>query len=215
MSRPLGTRNPAFEERRRQLAEAAAGALLGPDGGAASFHSLVAATGASASVLQHYFGDYEGLIVAAFTAAHEQGAPYLQVMADPGDLPFTESMTIAAAFLAQGWSMGVGTLQAAGLVHGLGHPKLGPAYVDQLLEPTVQAVEARLGVHRDRGELPAEVDLRFAALSFVSPLFLALMHQGALSGRSCRPLDLEAFAAAQVRAFVQGWGRSGAVQAAR
>ncbi len=207
MSRPLGTRNPAFEERRRQLAEAAAQALLGPEGGAASFRSLVAATGASASVLQHYFGDYEGLIVAAFAAAHDQGRPYLQVMADPGTLPLLESMTAAAAFLALGWEMGVGVLQAAGLVHGLGHPKLGPAYVDQLLEPTVQAVEARLGVHQARGELPPEVDLRFAALSFVSPLFLALMHQGALSGRSCRPLDLEAFAAAQVRAFVAGWVR--------
>jgi AcrR family transcriptional regulator len=206
MARTPGARNTTFDRRRQELAAAAAGALLRPDGGAASFRSLVSATGASASVLQHYFGAHEGLIVAAFEAAREMGAPSVRAMAEPGDAPLVASMLTAANWLRTGWQLGVGTLQAAGLVHGLGNPTLGPAYVEHLLEPAIQAVEARLAVHRDRGELRPEVDLRFAALSFVSPLILALLHQGELSGRTCRPLDVDAFVAAHVAAFVTGWG---------
>ncbi len=206
MARTPGARDATFDQRRRELALAAARALLRPEGGAASFRSLVAATGASASVLQHYFGAHQGLIVAAFEAARELGAPSVRVMADPGEAPLAASMTAAASWLREGWRAGVGTLQAAGLVHGLGNPTLGPAYVEHLLEPSVQAVEARLAVHRDRGELRPDADLRFAALAFVSPLILALLHQSELSGRTCRPLDVDAFVAAHVDSFVAGWG---------
>lgn len=206
VARTPGSRNTNFEARKRDLALAAADALIGPEGGPASFRSLVAATGASASVLQHYFGAHEGLVRAAFQAVHDEGAPYNRAMADPGDRPLAASLTDAAAFLRRGWAYGVGTLQAAGLVHGLKSPTLGPAYVEMLLEPTIQSVEARLGVHRARGELRAEADLRFAALAFVSPLFLALLHQGELTGVACRPLDVDAFVAAHVEGFVAGWG---------
>jgi AcrR family transcriptional regulator len=206
MARPPGARNASFAQRRQELAQAAARALLRPDGGAASFRSLVAATGASASVLQHYFGAHEGLVLAAFEAAREMGEFAVQAMATPGDAPLRESMQAAAAWLCEGWRVGVGTVHAAGLVHGLGNPTLGPAYVEHLLEPAITSVEARLAVHRDRGELRAEVDLRYAALAFVSPLLLALLHQGELSGRTCRPLDLEGFLDAHVKSFVAGWG---------
>jgi len=206
MARPPGARNATFEQRRQELAQAAARALLRPEGGAASFRSLVAATGASASVLQHYFGAHEGLVVAAFEAAREMGASPLQVMATPGDAPLRPSMRVAAAWLVEGWRAGVGTIHAAGLVHGLGNPTLGPAYVEHLLEPALASVEARLTVHRDRGELRTDANLRYAALSFVSPLLLALLHQGELAGRIGRPLDVDAFLDAHVEGFVLGWG---------
>ena len=61
-------------------------------------------------------------------------------------------------------------------------------------------------MHRDRGELRAGADLRYAALAFVAPLLLALLHQVELSGRTCRPLDLEGFLDAHVEGFVAGWG---------
>lgn len=205
MPRRPGTRNADFDVRRHELALAAARALLSPEGGPASFRALVAATGASASVLQHYFGDHQGLVLAAFAAASAAGAPYLRAMADPGDRTVDDSLRVAVADLRVGWSVGVGALQAAGLVHGLGHGTYGPAYVNTLLEPTLQAFEARLAVHQGRGELRPELDLRYGALQLVSPLILALLHQGELSGGTCRPLDLDAFAEAHVAAFLQTW----------
>ena len=82
---------------------------------------------------------------------------------------------------------------------------IGPSYVDHLLEPLLQAVEARLEQHQQWGEL-GDHDLRFAALSLVSPVVLALLHQDGLGGQGCRPLDVEAFVVAQVNGFVRAYG---------
>ena len=89
-----------------------------------------------------------------------------------------------------------------GLQIGLGHATLGPAYVSELLEPTLQAFEARLALHVARGELHV-ADLRQAALALLGPIVLALLHQRELGGQRCRPLDLRRLAAAQLADFLQ------------
>ena len=47
-------------------------------------------------------------------------------------------------------------------------------------------------------------NVRFGALSLVSPVFLALMHQDSLDGSACRPLDLEEMIPAHVEAWIRG-----------
>jgi AcrR family transcriptional regulator len=206
MPRPAGSRSATFAHRRDEIARRAGLALLDPGGGPASFRALAAAAGASASVIQHYFGGLDGLVVAALAAVGAEGAPYLRVVADPGPLDLPSSLRRCLGFLREGWLAGVGRLHAAGLVRGLGHASFGPAYVQHMLEPTLAAYEARLGVHQARGELRPDADLRLAALGLLSPALLALLHQEELSGRACRPLDVEAFLDGHVEAFVRAWG---------
>ena len=98
----------------------------------------------------------------------------------------------------------MGLRMSQALAAGMDDPALGPATVDALLEPVLQAVEARLGVHRDRGELAADADLRHAALALVSPLLLGLLHQRSLGGSGCRPLDLRRSRRIHVARFVRG-----------
>ena len=43
-----------------------------------------------------------------------------------------------------------------------------------------------------------------AALTLLSPVLLALLHQDALHGRRCRPLDVEAFVHTHVRSWLSG-----------
>jgi hypothetical protein len=95
-------------------------------------------------------------------------------------------------------------LHALGLAVGMMDPTLGPEYLRQILEPTVEALEARLARHVARGELRAG-DLRHMALSLVAPPLVALLHQGALGGAGTRPLSYEAFCADHVDAFVRAW----------
>ncbi|NJO12111.1 MAG: hypothetical protein HC872_00060 [Gammaproteobacteria bacterium] len=93
--------------------------------------------------------------------------------------------------IATGWHRGVGAVHAVGLTEGLKSDKAGLSYLLDVLEPTLQALEARLQVHIDRGEMRA-ADTRHAALWLLSPVLLALLHQHELGGTRCRPLDVEA-----------------------
>ena len=77
--------------------------------------------------------------------------------------------------------------------------------VNHLLEPTLQSLEELLGNLVGRKMLP-EQDLRAAALSLLSPVLLALIHQDALYGHRCRPLDVEAFVRRHVRSWLSGHG---------
>lgn len=206
MSRPVGTRNPDYEARRRALALAASAALIDADGQPTSLNQLARAAGVTVPTLRHYFGDHDGVVSAALAEAEVQGKPYTEALADPGPLGLEDSLQAFAINLELGWSLGLGHLFASALTHGLAHAVRGPAVVDHLLEPTLQALEARLGVHRDRGELVASVDLRAAALALLSPLLLAQLHQVGLDGRRCRPLDLVAFREAHLAAWIRGWG---------
>jgi hypothetical protein len=142
----------------------------------------------------------------------DDAAPYLARVAAPGDLGLERSLESAAQNLATAWvRFGVGAVFSAGMATGLTEPSTGGAYLDGILEPTVRAFEARLGVHAARGELdlaPTDREaLRVGALAFVSPLVVALLHQHQLSGRACRPLDLDAFIREHVRRFVRAWSK--------
>jgi AcrR family transcriptional regulator len=206
MPRPPGARNADHDEVRARLARAAALALLDGAGQPRSLNALAAAVGASVPTLKHYFGDHDGVVAAALAQSRADGEVHLAWQRDPGPLPLAESVAACCAAIEAGWAFGVGALFTAGLSLGLGHAARGPMAVTHLLEPTLQAVEARLAVHAARGELRPGADLRAAALALLSPLLLALLHQGALGGDRCRPLDLGAFGEAHRRAWLAGWG---------
>jgi AcrR family transcriptional regulator len=208
MGRPEGSRNPGYTEKRAALAQKLLPRLIEPDGGRCSLNDLAAAADASVPTLKHYFGDRDGVVVAALKSAEALGAVHAEVLASPTSSDLAASMRDAVLHILLGWrSFGVDRVFAGGLALGLGGASAGPAFLTGVLEPPQQALERRLRVHALRGE--ASIDdgaERAAALGFIAPLLLALLHQGPLGGDRCRPLDVSAFVDAHVKAFVRAWG---------
>ncbi|MEN0066998.1 MAG: TetR/AcrR family transcriptional regulator C-terminal ligand-binding domain-containing protein [Myxococcota bacterium] len=178
------------------------------DGVMASFADLARAAGVSVPTLRHYFGDREGAVVATFQAMDVSSRDLLEALSDPGPHALRESLQHWATRTVDGFRhYGVGNLFAGALSHGLHDPVIGPAFVKYVLEPSIALCERLLQRHRERGEIDIPDDeLRGAALSLLSPLVLALLHQDALHGKTERPLDVRAFAARHVDRFLNGYG---------
>lgn len=207
MARPQGSRNQNYEQERERLATLIMKRLMEPDGATASLRALAASCQVSPPTLRHYFEDREGAIEAAFAHALSSGENHLQVARDVELGPAQEALTALLRFTALGWErFGVGDIFRCGLGLGLGHERLGPAYIDHLLEPMLQAFEQRLALHKERGELVQGLELRSGALILLSPLMMALIHQRELGGRKRRPLDLEQLIKSQVEAFMKAYG---------
>lgn len=165
-----------------------------------SFRELAIAAGVTIPTLRHYFGNREAVIEALFADCHEGAAGELAVTARPnGD--WETSIRELVAHVAGGFRFGGLTdLHAAGLVEGLRNREVARAYLNEVLEPTLEAVEKRLRSHIQNGEM-AEVDARMAAMQLVSSLLVLFLHQTALGGAEDYPVDVEAFLEAQVKWF--------------
>ena len=141
----------------------------------------------------------DALVTAYFEHCHGQGTRYMLLVASH---PLQED---AASSL--GWALDLirvglehsplSKIHALGLQAGMGSPLLGPAYLQNLLEPTLRCVEVRIERHQARGELVGR------ALQLVAPLLPAVLHQHALCGDQPRPLDIRAL----VDASIAGLGR--------
>ena len=202
MARVKGSRNADYDKERARLLEAVRARLLAPDGAQASFRELAESAEVSVATLRHYFGSREALVLEVMADMHRRGLPFLLASATEPHGPVRESLQWFLQSLLTGWRRGVGAVHAFGLTAGLGHATLGPAYVKELLEPTLQAAEARLARHIADGEL-GRCDVRHAALQLVSPVGLGLLHQVQLSGVDCRPLDVERFLADHLETFLR------------
>lgn len=207
MSRPIGRRNADYEEARARLLERLQPALLRPGGAELSFSEMAEAAGVSAATLRHYFRSRDQLLTAVLEALHSAGLPFLHSAATLPIEGVRASLEWLLLQVAQGWRFGVGAIHALGLSAGLGHQQLGPSYVGEILEPTLQAAEARLARHVATGELE-QCDLRHAALELLSPLVLGLLHQDNLLGVRCRPLDLDRFLTEHLERFLRAYSRS-------
>lgn len=208
MARPSGTRNPGYDEKRRSLARAAMEPIFDLGGLPLSLRQTARAAGVSVPTMRHYFGDLDGVVAAVFELIEEDGERYRRRAAGESDddaLPFAESVRWLVDFLRKGWNAGLDTLHAGGIARGLESRERGQSYVEGLLEPMLQAAESRLQHHQERGEM-IECELRFAALSLMSPVLLALLHQQGLAGSRCRPMNITAFIEAHVEGFVRSYG---------
>lgn len=204
MARVKGSRNADYAEERKRLVAAVSPRLMAPEGAQASFRELAATAGVSVATLRHYFGTREALLAEVLAAMHQSGLPYLHAAATEPHGPLRESLRWLLDQVVEGWEYGVGAMHAYGLTAGLGNTELGPAYVRELLEPTLQAAEARLARHVAEGEL-RRCDVRHAALALLSPVVLGLLHQKQLLGAQCRPLELSRFLEDHLEGFLRAY----------
>lgn len=206
MPRSPGSRNADYEVKKTQLALAVVPRLLAEDGPTVSMRQLAVAAGVSVPTLSHYFGDRSGVIRAAWLAMWKVGEPGIEAIAEnrEGD-PTSALRLLIDGFLMAWQAANVGTLVANGLATGLHDTVLGPAYVDHILEPSLQVAERQIAIRMELGQL-APSDPRYAAIALLSPVILALLHQGPLRGDQCRPLDIEAFLASHLASFVRAHG---------
>ncbi len=213
MPRTTGALNHDHQEKRRALARRVLHAVL-ERGSAISMNELASDAGCSIPTLKHYFADRAGAVAEGFRTVREDAATYIDTIASPAELSVEASLAKVANDLTTAWQrFGVGKVFAVGMAAGLLDAQIGPAYLDGLLEPTVIAMEARLRAHAERGELSIDardqLAVRTASLAFISPLLVVLLHQHALEGARCRPLDVPAFVREHVSRFLLGHGRRG------
>lgn len=204
MSRPAGRRNADYEQEREHLVNRLLPALLRPGGPELSFREMAQAAEVSPATLRHYFGTREQVFAAALSVLHRAGLPHLHAAATQPISGVRASLDWLLRNVILGWRVGVGAVHALGLGAGLLHDRLGPAYISEVLEPTLQAAEARLSRHIAEGELEL-CDVRHAALELLSPIVLGLLHQDSLFGARCRPLDLDRFLEDHLDRFLRAY----------
>jgi AcrR family transcriptional regulator len=204
VTRTKGSRNKDFEQTRAALLRKVQDHLLDHPDPTLSFRALAEIVGVGVPTLSHYFGNREGLWKAVMAQFQQDGQAHIKRAFEFRPKELEASLKSFVTNLSFGWQMGLCAVHQFGLSSGLVDPELGQSYVNELLEPTVQALEKRFALHEAEGTFPSG-DHRHAALCFLSPLLIALLHQDALLGKRCRPLDLKAFADEHVARFIKAW----------
>lgn len=203
--RRKGDRNTEYEARRLELLQTLRAVLKSGGARRPTLRELAKACGCSVSTLNHYFGRREDIVAAAFAQSRAGAVPEIDRIRN-AELPFADSIRLV---VAKAWhalaERGVARTLALGLVEGLGNPRLGEAYINEMFDPFVLALAERLSVHMERGEMRA-VDARMAALALVSPLLLAALHQKDLQGEHVFPLPASDFVAHLSEAFIRAHG---------
>jgi AcrR family transcriptional regulator len=205
VARTRGARNADYDDSRLELARKVREGVLKDDGLRSSLRELAAGAGTSVATLKHYFGDRRGLMVAVMESLRIDGAPYIARASTPISGDLSESLVHLLRGLTVAWKrFHVGRMHAAMLAEGLAVKTLGPSYVTLMLEPLLQVGEQVLQRHLDAGQL-VPCDVRHAALMLQTPIIMALLHQESLSGKACRPLDVEALIVSHVEAFLRAF----------
>ena len=134
---------------------------------------LAEAAAVSVPTLKHYFGDRTGVVSAALRLLGAQGTPWVETIKTPSSADLRVSLLDVATAFSRAWALfGVGRAVGASLALGMHDAVVGPGTVDGVLEPLVQALEARLAVHAAAGTMDlGDDELRLASLAFVSPLW--------------------------------------------
>ncbi len=205
MTRPRGSQNTMYQEKRAALLDKLRLSLTATGNDKLTFSELAAKAEVSIPTLRHYFGNRTKLIEEVLAMLNSKGQPYIRKTAS-ALLPFSESILEAANTMLSGVRYGrMDKVHTLGLTEGLEDAALGPAYLNQILEPGLQALETRLAAHQARGEMRSG-SVRHAAITFLAPLLLVSLHQNGLGGRAVRLMEMESFVRDHVDMFVRAYG---------
>lgn len=208
MPRPRGSRNADFAQARDAVLRTILHAVSRAPH-KASFAELADVSGVSRATLRHYFATLDDLLEALLAQMAVMGDEAAARFPDDQTTSLEQALRESLERLVFAWRVGVGALFTAGLLWGLGHDRLGPAYVRGMLEPLLRRTETQI-IGRMGGDGVDEETARYAALALVSPVVVVLLHQESLGGSTCRPLDTPAFVKRHLDQFLRGWFADGA-----
>lgn len=204
MARTAGSRNHDYDETRRRLATLASRSLVRADGTPSTFRDLARAADVTEPTLKHYFKDHEGLIIAALEVVADESRRVTSEVERFQELPAERALAGYLHRFAEAFrDLGVGAVFSGGLSLGLGHPRVGPAFVASILEPTLVHTEALIIELQKRKQL-RQGPAREWAVSLAAPVVLALLHQDPLGGKGVRALDVDAFIETHVALALRG-----------
>jgi len=187
MARTPGARNYNFDAKRSALLDSVISFTLSGEISRPSLRQLAIAAETSEPTLRHYFTDRKGVVIAMMAELGERAQPVWQKLEEPAD-SIEEAVT--ACFRHALTRMGDDTfvrMHAFGMVEGMAEPEVGQAYLEYILEPSLDCVRRKLahtpGAPTDRNEI------RTAALAMFAPVIMMCLHQHLLGGRAVAPLD--------------------------
>lgn len=188
MPRPAGVRNRNFAEKRAALVNTLTDFALNSDLRRPSLRQFAIAADASEPTLRHYFSDRQGVVIAILECIGQRGAAIWTAIATPAADPataLTEYYRVSEAGMRHG---GFIRAHGFGIIEGVADPAVGQAYLANVLEPALQAVEKRFA--RTHGGPQTAADLRATALAVLSPMLVMCLHQDLLGGSEARQIDM-------------------------
>jgi len=204
--RPKGARDADYTVKRSALLRKLSARLIQLDDTRPSLRQLAIAADVTVPTLRHYFGDREDLIQAVLEEFFVLGERYLARGAEPdGDLEHSVRAFLRRLTEVMVDGPKLGDMIAIAFLEGFYSRRLGPAALNYVIEPPLQAMEKRLAAHQARGELGDDVDLRCAALMLISPMVITCMHQQQMFGQSVRPLNFAPVIDAAVSSFMKAY----------
>lgn len=202
MTRTQGSRDTQYEERRAALLNNIILRLSKTNDTKPSLRQIAKDAGVTVPTLLHYFGDRDAVIVAALEHWHSQGRVYLEAASVPNGT-FEQSIKHYAENLLVGLTQfGIADFLAAGFVEAILDDRKGPAFVNHALEPIIMAFANLLTAHQKNCEM-RDVDSRFAAIAFISPILVLCHHQYQLFGAKTHPTDLRKYVDQHVETFIR------------
>ncbi|AZU05031.1 hypothetical protein X907_2517 [Glycocaulis alkaliphilus] len=198
------TASPALHsDRQRELLDMLSVAAVADRSGPVSLRQFAIRAGVSEPTLRHFFKDRQGVVIAILHHFARQAGAWLALSASPADTLETAVKGYLDLAL-QGFDNSLFVqAHAFALVESIHDPVVGRAYLDIVVEPSLQAIEARLGPSLDpEGHNPDRV--RHGALALYSTMLFAILHQRLLHGDEARPLAMNAFFSDLVTLFGGG-----------
>jgi AcrR family transcriptional regulator len=204
MGRPPGSRSDDYEEKRSALAHSVYKALI--EDAHVSFSGMAERAGVSRPTMAHYFGDRNGAVQAALSAAAHDGRRFHGLIVSMNTDHPEHTLSLLLTLIIAGWrDHGVGNLHGVGIQAGLADTETAHCYLGEILDPLTESVQHLLERMIQEGHL-RHAQPRQGALQLLGPVVVALLHQNGLKGRLTAPLDEEALARETARGFLAAYG---------
>ena len=194
---------PAPADRKSELLAILARTAIAERSAPVSLRQFAIRAGVSEPTLRHYFNDRQGVVIAIIGYFADGARDWLARSAEPSKT-VAEAVAGYAELAMEGSDTDIfAQAHAFALVESIHDPVVARAYLDTIIEPSLQAIEARLAPALDPdGAAPERV--RHAALNLYASVLIAVVHQRLLRGAEARPLDMGRFFSDLTSLFTQG-----------
>ncbi|XBQ15452.1 MAG: TetR/AcrR family transcriptional regulator [Oceanicaulis sp.] len=205
MSSTAEARGPATD-RKRELLDILARTAIAERSAPVSLRQFAIKAGVSEPTLRHYFTDRRGVVIAIIGHFAEGARAWLARSAEPAATLEASVKEYGALAMDGARSDFFAQAHAFAFVESIHDREVARAYLELIVEPSLTALEARLGPGVDpAGSNPERV--RHGAIFLYAPVLVAVLHQRLLAGEDTRPLSMDRFFEDLTRLFTSGLTR--------